>query len=116
MVIFLSCPYDLAGFDDFRHGHAQPVFHQHDFAARHQPVVHIDVDGFADLAVELDDGALAQLEQLADFHRAFAQHGGDRDRHVEHGFQVGGRMLRRGFGRAVAVQQRSLNACCGRHG
>src|SRR5258705_10863528 len=63
------------GLDDFRHGDAQPVFHQHDFAARDQTVVDIDVDGFADLAVQLDDGAATQLEQLADFHAAFAQHG-----------------------------------------
>src|SRR5205814_10718183 len=46
-------PLDLSCFDDFRHGHAQAVFHQHHFAARDQPVIDVDVDGFADLAVEL---------------------------------------------------------------
>src|SRR6476620_8261028 len=52
--------------DDFRHGDAELVFHQHDFAARHQPVVDVDVDRLADLAVELQDGAGPELEQLAD--------------------------------------------------
>src|ERR1700692_3733666 len=47
--------------DDFRHGHAKLVFHQHHFAARHQAVVDIDVDGFADAAVELQHGAGAEL-------------------------------------------------------
>ena len=72
MVLFLlvsSLRSSDAGLDDFGHGDAQPVFDQHDFAARHQAVIHIDVDGFAHLAVEFDHRALAQLEQLADFHR-----------------------------------------------
>src|SRR5436853_221195 len=33
--------------DDFRHGDAELVFDQHDFAPRHQPVVHVDVDRLA---------------------------------------------------------------------
>ena len=71
-----------------------------------QAVIDIDVDGFADLAVELDDGALAQLEKLADFHAALAQHGRNGDRHVEHRFQVLGAVLGCAFGRGVGVEQR----------
>src|SRR5580704_6089535 len=48
--------------DDFRHRHAELFFHQHDFAAGHQTVVDIDVDRLADLAVELQHRAGAELE------------------------------------------------------
>src|SRR3984885_4695846 len=60
----------LAAFrlDDFRHGHAELVFHQNHFAARHQPVVDIDVDGLTDAAVELEYGAGSELQQLAAIH------------------------------------------------
>src|SRR5450432_56571 len=56
---------NLAAFrlDDFRHGHAELVFHQNHFTARHQPVVDIDVDGFADAAVEFEHGAGSKLQQ-----------------------------------------------------
>src|SRR5256714_3096777 len=59
--------------DDFRHGHAKLVFHQHDFAARHQPVVDIDVDRFTDAAVEFEHGAGAEFQQLADIHLGTAE-------------------------------------------
>src|SRR4051812_31401334 len=76
--------------DDFGHGHAKLVFHQHDFATRHQPVVDVDVDRFADAAVELENGAGTELQQLADVHPGAAQHRRDLHRHVEHGLEVGG--------------------------
>ena len=81
----------LAAFrlDDFRHGHAELVFHQHDLATRHQAVVDVDVDGFADAAVEFEHGAGAELQQLADIHLGAAEHGRDLHRHVEHGLEVG---------------------------
>src|ERR1700733_7561425 len=72
--------------DDFRHGHAELFFHQHDFAAGHQAVVDIDVDCLADLAVELEHGAGTELEQVADLHARPAEHGRNLDRHVEHCF------------------------------
>src|SRR5258707_6275711 len=78
------------GLDDFRHGHAELFFHQHDFAAGHQAVVDVDVDGLADLAVELEHRAGPELEQVADLHARAAEHGRDLDRHVEHRFEVGG--------------------------
>src|SRR3954464_238202 len=45
----------LAAFrlDDFRHGDAELVFHQHHLATRHQAVVDVDVDGFAAAPVQL---------------------------------------------------------------
>src|SRR5579859_5487699 len=84
--------------DDFRHGDAELFFDQHDFAARHQAVVDVDVDGLADLAVELEHGAGAEFEQIADVHAGASEHGRDLDRHVEHRFEIfgdpGGRPLR----------------------
>src|SRR5450756_1204298 len=82
----------LAAFrlDDFRHGHAKLVFDQNHLAARHQPVVDVDVDGLADAAVELKHGAGPEFQQFADIHLRAAEHGRDLPRHVEYGFQVGG--------------------------
>src|SRR5438128_6217455 len=53
----------LAAFrlDDFRHGDAELVFHQHHFATRHQAVVDVDVDGLADATVQFEHGAGAEL-------------------------------------------------------
>src|ERR1700710_448907 len=76
--------------DDFRHGHAELVFHQNHFAARHQAVVDVDIDGFADAAVELQHGAGAEFQQLADVHLGAAEYGRDLHRHVEHRFEIGG--------------------------
>src|ERR1700680_3636450 len=81
--------------DDFRHRHAELFFHQHDFAAGHQAVVDIDVDRLADLAVEFEHRAGAELEQIADLHARPAEHGRDLDRDVEHRFEVGGDARRR---------------------
>src|SRR5690242_11579750 len=39
--------------DDFGHGDAEAVVDHHDFAARDQAIVDVDVDGLADLAIEL---------------------------------------------------------------
>src|ERR1700676_2164993 len=82
----------LAAFrlDDFRHGHAKLVFHQNHLAARHQPVVDVDVDGFADAAIEFEDGAGPELQQFADIHLGAAEHRGDLHRHVEHRLEIGG--------------------------
>src|ERR1700736_5340489 len=78
------------GLDDFRHGHAKLVFHQHHLATRHQAVVDVDVDGLADAAIEFEHGAGPEFEEFADIHLGAAEHRGDLDRHVEHGLQVGG--------------------------
>src|SRR5258708_6185252 len=76
--------------DDFRHGYAELVFHQNHFAARHQAVVDVNVDGFADAAVEFQHGAWPELQQFADIHLGAAEHRGNLHRHVEYGFEVGG--------------------------
>ena len=80
----------LAAFslDDLGHGDAELFLDQNHFAARHQPVVDVDVDGLADAAVELEHGARAEFQQLADLHARPAEHGRDLHRHVEHRFQV----------------------------
>src|SRR3977135_4092906 len=75
--------------DDFRHGHAKLVFHQNHFAARHQAVVDIDVDGFADAAVEFEHGAGAELQELADVHLGAAERRRALHRHVEHRLEIG---------------------------
>src|ERR1700730_16314831 len=61
--------------DDFRHGYAKLVFHQHDLAARHQPVVDIDVDGFADAPVEFEHGTGPEFQQFAAVHLGAPEHG-----------------------------------------
>src|SRR5882724_10892126 len=76
--------------DNFRHGHAKLVFHQHHLAARDQAVVDIDVDRLADAAVEFEDGAGTELQELADVHLRTAEHGRDLHGNVEHRLQVGG--------------------------
>src|SRR6202030_1396293 len=78
------------GLDDFRHGHAKLVFHQNHLAARHQTVVDVNVDGFADAAVEFEHGAGPEFQQLADIHLRAAEHGRHLDRYVEHSLQIGG--------------------------
>src|SRR6185437_2526549 len=74
--------------DDFRHGHAELVLDENDLAARDQTVVDVDIDGFADLAVELEHGARAEAQQFADLHAGAAEHRGHLHRHVEYGFEV----------------------------
>ena len=86
------------GLDDFGHGHAELVLDQHHFAAGHQPVVDVDVDRFADLAVELQHAAGPEPEQLADVHAGAAQHRRNLHRHVEHRFEIGRRAVRRFVG------------------
>src|SRR5260221_483338 len=70
------------GLDDFRHRHAEALVDDDDLAARHQAVVDVDVDRLADLAVEFDDGAAAELEKLAHLHGGAAENGGDLYRNV----------------------------------
>jgi hypothetical protein len=55
----------VAVLDDFSHGHAQSFVDDDNFATGHQAVVHIDIDGFADLAVKLQHAALAQRPERA---------------------------------------------------
>src|SRR3982751_46370 len=76
--------------DHFRHGHAELFLDQHDFAARDQPVVDVDVDRLADLAVEFEHGAGPKLEEIADIHARASEHGRNLHRHVEYGLEVGG--------------------------
>src|SRR5580765_4275259 len=70
------------GFDDFGHGDAEAILDEDDFAAGDETVVDVNIDGFADLAVELDDHAAAEFQQLRHFHGRLAEHGRDVDRHV----------------------------------
>ncbi len=65
---------DAFGLDDFGHGHAELVLDQDDFAARHQAVIDVDVDRFADPAVEFEHHARPEVEQAADVHLRAAEH------------------------------------------
>src|ERR1700752_2434724 len=76
--------------DHFRHGDAELLLDQHHFAARDQPVVDVDVDRLADLAVEFEHGARPELQQVADVHFRTPKHGRDLYRHIEHRFEIGG--------------------------
>src|SRR5580658_2708706 len=53
----------LTCFDDFRHGDAEAVFDEDDFAARDQAVVDVDVDRLADFSVKFDNRAPAELQE-----------------------------------------------------
>src|SRR5579864_1983197 len=76
-----------------------------DFTARHEPVVNVDVDRFADLAVELNDRAAAQLQQLTDLHIGATEHGRDLNRNVVNRFEIAGALRARfGLGRCFAFQ------------
>src|SRR5579863_5045098 len=86
-VSLISTAFSL---DDFRHGDAKLVFHQHHLAARDEAVVDVDVDGFADAAVEFEYGAGPKLEQIADLHFGAAQYRRNLHRDIEHSLQIGG--------------------------
>ena len=43
--------------DDFRHGDAQPVFDNDDLTPGNQAIIHININGLADLAIQLQDRA-----------------------------------------------------------
>src|SRR5580700_5715655 len=68
------CPSAAIRLDDFRHGDAELLLDQHHLAARHQPVVDIDVDRLADPAIELQHGAGGEIEKIADVHAGPPQH------------------------------------------
>src|SRR5688572_9361033 len=67
-------------FDDFSHGHAKLVLNQNHFATRDQAIVDVDVDGFADLAVEFEHGPGADFQELPDIHLGASEHGRDLNR------------------------------------
>src|SRR5260221_3264272 len=89
------------GLDDFRHRDAETLVDDDDLAAGHQAVVDVDVDRLADLAVELDDGAAAQLQKLADLHGGASEDGGALHRNVVDRLEVLG--VHRAFGLAAAI-------------
>src|SRR5215470_7923396 len=77
-------------FYDFRHGHAELLFDQHDFAARDQPVVHIDVDRLADTPIELQHCTRGEIKKVSDVHPGAPQHCRDLHRNVEYRLEIGG--------------------------
>src|SRR5471030_437198 len=81
-------PLVLLGLDYFGHRYAELVFNQHDFAACHQPVIDVDIDRFANLAVQFEYRAGAELEQLADVHAGAAENGRHLHWHVEQRFEI----------------------------
>src|SRR5262249_18458003 len=87
----------LLRLDDFRHGHAELVFDQPAPAARPKPVVDVDVDRLADLAVELDHRARPELEEVAALHARAAEHRRNLDRHVEYRLEIDGAVSDLGF-------------------
>jgi hypothetical protein len=62
-----ACALVSFSLDNFRHGHAELVLDENDFAPSDLTVVDVNVDRLADLAVEFEHGAGAELEQFADF-------------------------------------------------
>src|SRR5580658_3275786 len=84
--------------DDFRHRYAELFFDQNDLAASDQAVVDVDVDRFADLAVEFEHCAGAELEEIVDFHPRPTEHCRDLNRNVEYRFEIAGDARRRPVG------------------
>src|SRR3546814_11171059 len=60
------------GLDDLRHGDAEVLFHNDHLTTGDQPVVPVDVDRLADLAISFDDGTSAELQSLGDLHVCLA--------------------------------------------
>src|SRR5690606_33888357 len=79
--------------DDFGHGDSQPALDENDLAAGDQAVVDKDVDGFTDLAVELDHSAHVHAQQVGDRHARAAENHRKPHGHVEHGLEVLGGLL-----------------------
>ena len=50
------------------------TIYNYQISASDQFVVDVDFNGFSDAAVQSDDGAATELQQVADFDRRFAQH------------------------------------------
>ena len=67
----------MVSFNDFRHGDAETVVDDDDFASGHQSIIDVDVDGLPDFAVKFDDGAATEFQQLADLHMSATKHGGN---------------------------------------
>jgi hypothetical protein len=71
------------------------VLYEHHFATRHQPVIDVDIDGLADLAVQFEHRARPELEEAADVHMRATEHSRDLHRHVEHRLEVRGATIDR---------------------
>src|SRR5579863_3907387 len=84
--------------DDFGHCYAELFLDQDHFAAGNQPVVDVDVDRLADLAVKFEDAAGAEFEQVVDFHARAPEHRGNLHRNVEDSLELAGDARRRSFG------------------
>src|SRR2546423_13256638 len=61
--------------DHLGHRDAQLLLDQHDFTARDEAIVDVDVDCLADLAVKLEHRAGSEPQQVADIHAGAAEHG-----------------------------------------
>src|SRR5215213_7824869 len=69
---FLRKSRSVIALDDFGHGDAEALVHEDHLAAGNKTVVDQDVDRLADPAVEFQDGARRQLEEVADRHARVA--------------------------------------------
>src|SRR6185312_3792811 len=76
------------GADDIREPDAEFLVHDHDFAVSHEGSIHENVQGLAGGAVELHDGALVELQQVADGDAGAPDFHGKSDRHVKNDVQV----------------------------
>jgi hypothetical protein len=80
---------------------AEFLVHHHQFAARDAHAVHEHVQRLTRLAVEFDDGAGRQLQEVANRHLRPAHLQRQRDRHVEYQIEV---HLRSGARRRVGTE------------
>ncbi len=54
--------------NNFCHGDTEPFIDDNHFTAGDQAIIHVDVDRFPDFAVQFDDCAAAEFEELIDLH------------------------------------------------
>jgi len=81
----------LARFGDLRQRDAETlvlVIEHDDLAAGYDPVIDDDIHRIANLGIELDDGATAQIENIRDSHRRGAEDDVHRHRHIHHEVEI----------------------------
>ena len=91
--------------DDFSHRDAKALIDHHNLAARDEAVVDIDVDRFADLAVQFKHRAAREAQQRGNVDIGLAEHCLDVNRDVEDRRKICRRLDRIVFGGDVVDEE-----------
>src|SRR5580700_3148805 len=98
----------LGLFDQLRYAHTEVLVDGHDFAARHQPVVHEQIDRTTGQAIQLNDRPRAELEDVAYEHLRGPELGRDRERDVHQQVEI--IAVRRDHASPLSTTDRTSNA------